>query len=66
MNAVLKVDACVMRPAYDNTNVARGAQWMTDNWESLRSYWSDLGGKSDDGRFFQFASVQWDRQRMGF
>ena len=65
MNAALKIDArAVERPTYDNTNVAKGAVWMSDNWLRLREYWTSLGGQGQDGRFFQFATVQWDRERM--
>ena len=68
MNALLKpIEArAVSRPKYDNTNVAKGAVWMSDNWLRLREYWASLGGQGQDPQFFQFTVVQWDRERMGF
>lgn len=80
MNAQLKpIDArAITRPRFDNTHVAKGGTWISDNYEALRAYYLALGRslpEDEDGnlegfakaqRFLSFCACQHDRERMGF
>jgi hypothetical protein len=77
MNAQLKpIEACVERPAYDNTNARLFFLWSRDNDAALKAYYAELGRSLPDDtdnnlegfakaqRFLCFCQVQWDRERM--
>lgn len=78
MNAIPQIELrAVVRPAYDNRNVARGALWISDNLQALRDYYEALGGALPNEtsanavaefpraqRFVAWCACQWDIERF--
>jgi hypothetical protein len=68
----------ILRPAYDNANIAKFWKWERDNAATLWNYYIVLGGLAPREarsavvqagraqRYLSFAQVQWDRERGVF
>jgi len=60
--------AVVIRPAFDNTQIASFRRWIEDNTLALARYWHAQGnalglGKDDDADFDFWLRVQYDIER---